>query len=320
MFRDLLVRTLKLVAVCVVSALSIEAYAADPASPSTAAPVASTSTPATSRDTRYGFLDALGHRSIYGKYWFPEPLNSDEADVDNEIRFDYKHFENSGRLFNSGKFEIEKSFGLLTVEIAPGYESDRMAGFDSVLGRSRHETEEGWTNVELGARYPFFQYVSPDGKFDTTFVFGLEVAVPTLSKISKDTEIVPKVFNLTRIGDHFSIQTGLGDSIVVGPEERGASALEYNATFGYELTKKDLPIPGVLSTVPIFELDGEYALNHQDAGHNQLFGVVGVRLNFDTISWMLAQPRIGLGYVFPIDKGARDEFRWGAIVSLIFEY
>ena len=41
--------------------------------------------------------------------------------------------------------------------------------------RFERDREEGFTNIELGARFPFFQYVSPDGFFDTTFVFGLVV-------------------------------------------------------------------------------------------------------------------------------------------------
>jgi hypothetical protein len=291
-------------------AIASLAYGADPINPS----------PTDSGTTRYGLLNLLDSRSIYGKYWFPEPLRADEADVDNEIRFDYFHGENRGRTFNSGKFEVEKSFGLLTLEVAPGYESDKLRVFNPVARRTEHETQEGFTNVELGARYPFFQYVSPDGRFDTTFVAGIEVAVPTLSKISKDTEIVPKVFNLTRVGEHLSLQLGLGDSILVGPEERGASALEYDVVLGYELTHKELPIPGVLSVVPIFEIDGEYALNHDEAGANQLFGTAGFRLNFDTIRGLPAQPRIGIGYTFPLEHHARDEFHWGVVVSLVFEY
>ena len=53
--------------------------------------------------TRYGLFGGLDHRSIYGQYWFPEPLRADEGDVDNELRFDYFHAENRGRQFDSGR-------------------------------------------------------------------------------------------------------------------------------------------------------------------------------------------------------------------------
>jgi hypothetical protein len=32
------------------------------------------------------------------------------------------------------------------------------------------------------------------------------------------------------------------------------------------------------------------------------------------------QPRLGLGYVFPINDGAREELHWGIFTSLVFEY
>lgn len=269
---------------------------------------------------RYGPFKLLDHRSIYGQYWFPEPLRADESDVDNEIRTDYFHAENHGRQFDSVRAEIEKSFGLMTLEISPGYESDRGSSIDPITGAKTRHTEEGFTNIELGARFPFYQYVSSGGRFDTTFVFGLEVAPPVQSKISKDVEIVPKLFNLTRLGDHFSVQLGLGDSVLIGPRDRGLSTLEYSATFGYEWTKQQMPLPLILSTVPILEFDGESMLNREEAGHNQLFGTAGFRFNFDSVSWLPAQPRIGIGYTFPIDKRARDEFRWGIVTSLVFEY
>lgn len=269
---------------------------------------------------RYGPLGLLDHRSIYGQYWFPEPLRADESDVDNEIRADYFHAENHSRQFDSMRAEIEKSFGLMTIEISPGYESDRTSSIDPITGEKTRDTEEGFTNIEIGARVPFYQYVSPGGRFDSTFVFGMEVAPPVLSKISKDVEIVPKLFNLTRLGDHFSVQLGLGNSVLIGPQDHGLSTLEYDAVFGYELAKQQLPLPFVLSTVSILEFDGEYTLNQESAGQNQLFGTAGFRFNFDSISWLPAQPRIGIGYTFPIDQGARDEFRWGIVTSLVFEY
>ena len=271
-------------------------------------------------ENRYGPFQLLDHRSIYGQYWFPEPLNADEADVDNEVRLDWFHGEHSGRQDDELKLEIEKSFGLFTFEVAPTWQSDRSHEIDPLTRMSVRTRDEGFGNVELGARFPFFQYVSPSQFFDTTFVVGMEATVPTRTRISKDWELVPKVFNLTRIGEHLAIQAGLGDSILVGPENRGLSTLEYNASFGYELTQDELRLPGVLSTWPLLELSGENTLNQEDTGHNQLFGTAGFRFNFETIKGWPAQPRIGIGYVFPIDQGARNEFHWGIVTSLIFEY
>jgi hypothetical protein len=81
-----------------------------------------------------------------------------------------------------------------------------------------------------------------------------------------------------------------------------------------------LPLPGILSTWPMLEFDGEYPLHQSLAGHDQLFCTAGARFVFDSISWLPAQPRIGIGYTVPIDQGARQELRWSVVTSMIFEY
>jgi hypothetical protein len=80
---------------------------------------------------------------------------------------------------------------------------------------------------------------------------------------------------------HLPIETGLGDSILVGPSARGLSTIEYNALFAYELTSRDLPLPGVVSTWPLLEFDGERTLNQDEAGHDELFGTAGFRFNLN---------------------------------------
>ena len=271
---------------------------------------------------RYGLFNGLDHRSIYGQFWFPEPLNSDEADVDNEVRLDYQHTEKSGHQFDGLHTELEHAFGLFTVEAGVGWESDRSSGgFDAITGTTDRDTEEGWTNIELAGRYPLYEYVSPTGYFDDTFVFGCEFSPPTHTEISHDTEIVPKLFNLMKIGDHISLQTAVGLSMLVGPDEDGGlGTVEYDAVLGYELTHDALPIPRILNITPIIEFDGEYTLNHDDAQENNLVGVVGARFNFDSVSFLSSQPRVGLGYMFPLDANAREDFHWGIITSLVFEY
>lgn len=270
------------------------------------------------QSTRHGFLNLLDARSIYGQFWFVEPLRGPEMDVDREFRVDYFHGENHGFQSNEVKAELEYNFGLLTVELELPYVHETSSAFDPALHRSVRERSEGIGNIELSARHPVFQYVSPTGFFDYTLVGALEVAVPSGSSISKDTEIVPQLFQLLRLGDHLSVEASAGVSTVIGPVERGASAFEYNLVLGYNLERQQLPLPGVLRTIPIFELNGDTALNHDERGANHLFGTAGFRVNLDSVGAL--QPRLGLGYVFPIDKGARDQLRWGIISSVVFEF
>jgi hypothetical protein len=260
----------------------------------------------------------LDNRSRYGQYWFPEPLRAPEMDVDRELRLDWFHGEKRGFQQDEVNAELEYNIGLLTLEAEVPYERESEASFDPVTGRTQRETTDGLGSVELSARHPVFQYVSGDGFFDYTLVAALEVAVPTRTKISKDTELVPQLFQLFRFGEHFSVQTSVGYSILIGPEAGGATALEYGVVLGYNLEHEELPIPGVLRTIPIFELNGDWGLSREEAGHNVLFGTAGARFNFASIG--PAQPRIGVGYVFPIDQGARDELRWGVVTSLVFEF
>jgi hypothetical protein len=267
--------------------------------------------------TRYmaGLLD---HRSRYGQFWFPEPLRGPEMDVDRELRIDWFHGEKKGFQQDEVTAEVEYNIGLLTLEVEAGYERGSESAFDAALGRTIRSTEDGAGAIEFSARHPIYQYVSQDGFFDYTLVAALEVAAPSGSKISKDSEIVPQLFQLMRFGEHFSLQTSVGYSVVIGPEEGGATALEYSVILGYNLEHDELPLPGVLRTIPIFELNGDWGLSREEIGHNTLFGTAGVRLNFNSIG--AAQPRIGIGYVFPIDQGARDELRWGVVTSLVFEF
>ncbi len=268
--------------------------------------------------TREGFLGLLDSRSIYAKDWFPEPLLADESGLDNEFAMTYFHAEKKNQQTDQLHVEVEKSFGQVTLEIGGGYEADRSATFDPDSGTYDREHEQGITNIELGARCPILELVSDNGVWDNTVVFGMELSPPSGSQISKDTEIVPKFFDMLKIGEHFSFQAGLGLSTLIGPQERGLQTLEYDAVFGYELIHEVFPLPFVVSTTPMFELDGETTLNKEDAGLDNLSATVGFRLNFDSIGRI--QPKLGLGYVMPVDSGAREDFHWGVVTSLIFEY
>jgi len=129
---------------------------------------------------------------------------------------------------------------------------------------------------------------------------------------------VPQIFQLLRVGEHLSIEAGVGFSTLAGPLEGGTDTLESNLVLGYNLEHEQLPLPGILRTIPIFELNGERVLRGMDSGVNRLSGTIGFRLNLESIG--PAQPRLGIGYLFPIDQGARDELRWGIITSLVFEF
>jgi hypothetical protein len=181
------------------------------------------------------------------------------------------------------------------------------------------KTTDGFDNIDLGARYPIYQFVSDRGFVDSTVGAAIEVGVPTHSSLSKDTEVVPKIFDDLRLGSHFTLQSIVGLSMLYGSnEDNGLKTFEYGLVFGYTIPRKELALPDVLQFIPVFELLGETELNHADPGHNRLAGNAAFRVNLKTIGSV--QPRLGVGYVFPIDNGAREEMHWGVITSLVFEY
>lgn len=272
----------------------------------------------TTSSTRYGPFGLFDSRSSYGQFWFVEPLRAPEMDVDREFRVDYFHAENHALLSDSVNAELEYNFNLLTVELEVPYEWETSSSFDLSSGRTVRDRSHGFGNIELAARHPFFEYVSADAVFDYTAVEAVELALPSNSPISKDTEFVPQIFQLLRVGRHLSVEASTGFSFLAGPKEGGTNTFEYNLVLGYNLEHEELPLPAVLRTIPIFELNGERLLSGPDSGTNRLFGTAGFRLNFASIG--PAQPRIGIGYVFPIDAGARDEFRWGIVTSVVFEF
>ena len=269
-------------------------------------------TPTASSDTRYGLFDWLDHRSAYGEGVFPEPFLVDDSDLEaNEARVDWLHTEAHDIRSDVVTAEIEKGFGLLTLEIEVPYEVDTES--------HPNKTVNGFDNIDLGARYPVCQFVSDNQAVDSTFGVALEVGIPTHSSLSKDAEIVPKIFNDLRLGDHFTLQSICGLSMLYGSDEdNGLKTFEYGFVFGYTLPHQEMPVPGVLQFIPVFELSGETELNRDDPGRTSLIGNAGFRVNLKAIGRV--QPRLGAGYVFPIDNNAREDLQWGVITSLVFEY
>ncbi|MGD0086088.1 MAG: hypothetical protein ABSC24_03055 [Verrucomicrobiota bacterium] len=261
-------------------------------------------------DMRYGLFNLFDHRSSYGQDVFPEPFLVDDSDLeDNEARLDWLHTEGDGQKSDVVVAEVEKGFGLLTLEIEVPFERDVADG----------DVSEGIGNIDLGARCPFYQFVSVGGLWDTTFGSGVELGIPTESAVSKNTELVPKVFNDTRIGKHFTAQSIFGYSALFGPgDDGGRQTFEYGFDFGWTFQHRELPLPGVLQVIPVFELAGETGLNKGESGQNSLLGNAAFRLNLKTIGTV--QPRLGVGFVFPLDNHARTEVHHGVMVSLVFEY
>jgi hypothetical protein len=263
-----------------------------------------------SPDTRHGLFNGLDSRSWYDQGDFPEPFLVDDSGLEkNEARLDWLHTKAGSQHSDTVNAEVEKGFGLLTLEIEVPYERDWNSGAVS----------QGIGNIDLGARYPFYQYVSSQGFFDTTFGGAMEAGIPASSAISVNPEFVPKIFNDTKIGDHFTAQSVFGWSTLTGGGAYGGlQTFESGFTFGYSIQHRELPLPGVEQFIPMFELVGETPLNHDNSGQTGLIGNACFRLNLKTIGRV--QPRLGMGFVFPMNNEARADVHNGIVTSLVFEY
>ena len=269
-------------------------------------PSASDSSPS----TRYGLFGLLDHRSSYGQGVFPEPFLVDDSDLEvNEARLDWFHSGVANSHTDVITAEVEKGFGLLTLEVEVPYERTATGG----------DVVEGMDNIDWGARYPIAQYVSSDGSIDTTFGVAFEAGVPTNSTLSKNAEWVPKLFNDLRIGDHFTLQSIFGYSTLSGGgQDGGLQNFECGFVLGYTIPHNELPIPGVEQLIPVVEIDGATQLNHADHGQSNVLADIGFRANMKTIGGF--QPRPGLVFVFPLTEAARADLHWGVFASLVFEY
>jgi hypothetical protein len=263
-----------------------------------------------SENTRYGLFGLLDHRSSYGQGVFPEPFLVDDSDLEvDEARLDWLHSGVANSHTDLITAEVEKGFGLLTLEVEVPYERTAVGG----------NVVEGMDNIDLGARYPIAQYVSSNGFIDTTFGVAFEAGVPTNSTISKNAEWVPKVFNDLKVGDHFTLQSIFGYSTLSGGgEDGGLQNFEYGFVLGYTIPHDELPIPGLQQLIPVVEIDGTTQLNHAAHGENSVLADIALRANMKTIAGI--QPRPGLALVFPLTQPARAELHWGVYISLVFEY
>jgi hypothetical protein len=65
-------------------------------------------------------------------------------------------------------------------------------------------------------------------------------------------------------------------------------------------------------------LQGDTLSNTHAGGSDELLGNLAFRANLYSIGRV--QPRLGVGYLFPIDQGGRENFHWGVYTSLVFEF
>jgi hypothetical protein len=265
---------------------------------------------AASAGPHYGFLNWIDPRSAYNQEFFPEPLLVDDTGLeDGEVELNYLHTKANDQHSDTVTGEVQKSLGLLTFELSVPYE--READSD--------DSSQGFGNINLEARYPLYQFVSPTGFFDTTLGVAMEAGIPVNTMTSKNGELAPEIFNDLKIGEHCSIQTVLGyDTILGGGDEGGLQSFEYGFVFGYTISQRELQLPGIQQFTPLFELSGETGLNKDEAGQNSLLGSAGFRLDLKHFGDMY--PSIGLGYLFPVDGGARKEVHWGIITSLELQF
>lgn len=262
-------------------------------------------------DSRFGLFDWLDHRSAYNREFFPQPLLVDDTSLepDGELEFSSLHTQANSQRSDIVTAEVQKSFGLLTFDLAIPYERDSEA--DNV--------SQGIGNIDLGARCPLYQFVSAKRFFDSTLGVAMEVGIPVNSAISKNTELATIIFNDLKLGEDFSLQSVFGYSTLFGGGDNGGlQTFEYGFAFGYTIPRRELPLAGVQRFTPLFELAGETGLNKGQSGQNSLLGSIGFRLDLKPLGNL--QPSLGLGYVFPMDSGARAEVHWGIATSLIFEF
>jgi hypothetical protein len=262
-------------------------------------------------DSRYGLFDRLDHRSAYDQDFFPQPLLVDDTglETDGELEFGSLNTRAGAQHSDTYMAGVQKSFGLVTFELGVPYlhqsDSDDVA--------------QGLGNINLSVRDPVYQFVSARGFFDTTLGVAVEAGLPVNSAVSKNAELAPRIFNDLKLGEHFSLQSLLGyDTLFGGGVNGGLQTFEYGFDFGYALSHRELPLPGVQQFTPMFELSGETGLNQGQSGQNSLLGSLGFRLATRPMGEL--QPTLGLGYVFPMDSGAREEVHWGIATSLTFEF
>jgi hypothetical protein len=264
----------------------------------------------TNSTARYGLFDWLDHRSQYTQEVFPETfLVNDMAQEDTEFEFNYLHTKARGEQTDTGIFEVQQGIGLLTFEAEMPYE----------WKSGPSQTVEGIAPIELGARYPLYQFVSDNRFVDATFGPALEGGIPVHLALGRDAEFTPEIFNALVLGKHFTLTTVLGyEMLFDGKDENdGERSFEYGLSSGYSIPCGS-SVPGVKQLIPMFEVVGERGFNRDEAGQNNVLCDAGLRIKFNRIGDL--HPNMGLAYIVPIDKLARAGLHQGVYASLILEF
>ena len=211
---------------------------------------------------RYGLFDGLDHRSLYTQEVFPEPFLVDDMGFEeSELELNWLHTKGTGQQSDIGSVEIQKGVGLLTLEAEAPYVSNVSPG----------PSTHGIGNIQLGARYPLYQFVSANRMVDATFGVAMEGGIPTDSTVSRNAEADPQVFNCLKLGDYFTVQSVLGYSTLLGGgDDGGLQTFEYGFSFAWTIPHRQLPAPGVHEFIPMFEINGERGLNLDEAGQDSV--------------------------------------------------
>jgi hypothetical protein len=115
------------------------------------APAAATANSCVTPSTRYGLFNGLDQRSWYSEGNFPEPFLVDDTGLEiNEGRLDWLSTGANSQHRDVASAEVEKGFGLTTLEFIVPYERDA----------SSARISRGIGNIEVGARHPLYQFVS----------------------------------------------------------------------------------------------------------------------------------------------------------------
>jgi hypothetical protein len=261
-------------------------------------------------DSGNGLFNGLDHRSAYFRDFFPQPLLVEETSLEEgELEFGSLHTQAGDQHADTVTAGVQKSFGLLTMELEVPYQRNADEGGVS----------QGIGSISLDARYPLYQWISAGGLFDTTLGVAMEAGLPVNSVAGGDTELDPMIFNDLKLAGYFSLQSVFGWSTLIGGGDNGGlQTFEYGLDFACAIPSRDLPLPGVEQFTPMFELVGETELNQEDAGQNSLLGSLGARIQFKPLGGV--HPGLGLGFVFPLDPAARAEVHWGIATSLTLEF
>jgi hypothetical protein len=266
--------------------------------------------------TRY-FLGLLDNRSSYGKDFFPDPFLGPEFDAEQQVELDDLHGEKSGVQNDEVDAGVEWNvIGQLSVAAEFGWDSQQQAGPSDAQGdNEQQDAGTGWESLDLAVYHPVFQYVAQDSLLDYTAIARLDLGIPTRTRVSgNDIQLTPWLGHLLRLGDHISVEAWTGSQFTIAPHQ--TSQFIYGASFGYQFSHHQLPLPCTQTLIPILELDGQSPFSGN--GEDALFAVAGFNVNFNPIDE--AQPMIQLGYQVPLDQGARDQLRWGILANVLFEF